>query len=87
MTVKEYCQEAREDGYGVALLERGSGRIITPYCGSWNYFDNGMCDDAIERLEIDGYAAVTLDGRYMLQPHSGCYEEMFWNQENKNEQG
>lgn len=85
MTIKEYCDRQREDGYGVALLERGSGRIITPYCGSWTYSDNGMCDDEIERLEIDEYAAVTLDGRYMLQPHSGCYEEMFWNQENKNE--
>lgn len=82
MTIKEYCDRQREDGYGVALLERGSGRIITPYCGSWNYFDNGMFDDEIEQLEIDEYA-ITLNGRYMLQTHSGCYEEMFWNQENK----
>jgi hypothetical protein len=82
MTIEEYCNNKKEGGYGVALLERGSGRIITPYCGSWTYSDNGMCDDEIERLEIDEHA-VTLNGRYMLQTHSGCYEEMFLNQENK----
>lgn len=82
MTVEEYCKREQEGGMGVALLEREGGRIITPYCGSWGYSDNGMCDDEIERLEIDEYA-VTLNGRYMLQTHSGYYEEMFWNQENK----
>jgi hypothetical protein len=82
MTIKEYCEREQEGGIGVALLERGSGRIVTPYCCSWTYSDNGMCDDAIERLEIDEYA-VTLNGRYMLQTHSGCYEEMYWNQEGK----
>lgn len=82
MTIKEYCDLQREDGYGVALLERGSGRIITPYCGSWTYSDNGMSEDEIEQLEIDEYA-VTLNSRYMLQTHSGCYEEEFRNQENK----
>jgi hypothetical protein len=82
MTIKEYCDRKRKDGYGVALLERGSGRVITPYCGSWTYSDNGMSDDAIEQLEIDEYA-VTIDGKYMLQTHSGCYEESYNEQENK----
>jgi len=81
MTVIQYARAENMVGYAVALIERGSGRIITPYCGSWSYSDNGMSNDEIEQLEIDEYA-VTLNGKYMLQTHSGCYEEEFWRQEN-----
>ena len=82
MTIEEYCQQAREDGYGVALVSNESDLIITPYCGSgWTYGDNGMCDDEIGWLEVEERTATTIDGRYLLVKHSGIYEEMYNDQE------
>lgn len=77
MTVEEYCKQEMLGGYGVAIIERESDRIITPYGGSWSYPE----EDAIEQLEVDERSAVTVDGRYSLAIHSGCYEEMYNKQE------
>lgn len=81
MTVEEYCKEyGANEGYGLALIERATDRIITPYCGRWSYPD----EDAIEQLEIDEQSGVTVDGRYILALHSGYYELKYSQQENHN---
>ena len=80
MTIREYCEKARNDGYKVALLKRGTGHVVTPYCGIWTYSDNGMADDEIEQLEVDEYG-ITIDLMYMLQKHWGCYEIQYNEQE------
>ena len=83
MTVEEYCREyGTEDGYGVALIHRESGRIITPYCGIWSSADKNVPDDKIEQMGVDEQTAVTVDGRYSLAVHSGYYEYKYFEQEN-----
>lgn len=81
MTVLEYVEEYEtESGLGVALVEVKNGRIVSPYIGRW---DCNCDDDQLEQLEVDENEGRTLDGKYDLVRHSGCYEEMFWNQESK----
>lgn len=76
MTVTEYVEE--NSGYGIALVEVKSDRIVNPYIGRWDCNSN---DDQLEQLEIDENEARTLDGKYYLVCHSGCYEKMYFKQE------
>lgn len=69
MTAREYALQEIEGGYGVALIDRESEYILTPYFPSWHDED---CFPQITNWEVNFLGG---GDSFYLGLHSGCLEE------------
>ena len=75
MTAMEYAENERNNGYGCALFDRETGKILTPYFGSWHDEEDfpEITDWEIDEVKASGTS-------FYLGRHSGCYEEQYYEQ-------